>query len=160
MKNLKNVLVLKEELRQKKFNELLKLLTNNDNELMELINVLKSNDEEIVQYIEEFYCNDEEFFDTYFNNNPMEAVRSSFYGNYKFMDKYVYFNGYGNLESFNYISEIISEDGIKDIINYLLNGIEELVKDYDCLDITCTIDDILQEYFDFLEENFLEDEEE
>ena len=49
---------------------------------------------------DEIYNNDEEFFKTFFTE-PVEAVRASFYGDYRYCDEYVMFNGYGNLESFN-----------------------------------------------------------
>lgn len=43
--------------------------------------------------------NDEEFFNIYFEGNPNEAVRATYYGEYKYMDEYVRFNAYGNLKS-------------------------------------------------------------
>ena len=49
---------------------------------------------------DEIYSNDEEFFKTFFTD-PMEAVRSSFYGDYRYCDEFVQFDGYGNLQSFN-----------------------------------------------------------
>lgn len=43
---------------------------------------------------------DEEFFNVYFENNPMEAVRSAFFGKIEsWNDEYIKFNAYGNLES-------------------------------------------------------------
>lgn len=49
-------------------------------------------------YDDMWQANDEEFFSVYFSD-PMEAVRASFYGDYRYMDDYVKFNAYGNLES-------------------------------------------------------------
>lgn len=46
-----------------------------------------------------YYENDEDFFNTYFERNPNEAVRATYYGDYKYMDTYVRFNAYGNLKS-------------------------------------------------------------
>lgn len=43
--------------------------------------------------------NDEDFFNLFFEGDPMEAVRASFYGNYHYYDDWVWFNAYGNLES-------------------------------------------------------------
>ena len=62
------------------------------------------------------YYNDEYFFEEYFSNNPTEAVRAVCYGDYRYMDTFVVFNGYGNLESFDsrdldnyiYISDLAS----------------------------------------------------
>lgn len=45
--------------------------------------------------------NDEEFFNTYFTNNPAEAVRASQFGDYNYNDEYVRFDGYGNLKSYD-----------------------------------------------------------
>ena len=75
----------------------------------------------------EYFENNEEFFDTFFYNNPSEAVRSSYYGNYNYCDKYVKFNGYGNLESFNdYELEKEYKDYIDDITKSLLEHYEEI----------------------------------
>ena len=75
----------------------------------------------------EYFDNDEEFFNTYFYNNPMEAVRSSFYGNYNYCDEYVKFNAYGNLTSINeYELENEYKDYINDIVNSLLDHYEEI----------------------------------
>ena len=77
-----------------------------------------------------YEINDEDFFNMYFESNPDEAVRCVCYGNYKYMDEYVKFNAYGNLESVNewelkkeykeYIDEII--DAI--ISAYNVGGID------------------------------------
>ena len=75
----------------------------------------------------EYWENDEEFFNTYFYNNPMEAVSCSFFGEYNYCDKYVKFNAYGNLTSAN-DHEIEDEykNYIDDIINSLLEHYEEI----------------------------------
>lgn len=60
------------------------------------------------------YYNDEDFFETYFATTD-DAIRAAFYGDYRYMDTYVVFNGYANLDSFNsynlkehiYIDEIV-----------------------------------------------------
>lgn len=69
------------------------------------------------EYLEDvvIYENDEEFFNTFFNS-PMDAVRAAVYGEYNFMDKYVTFNGYGNLKSSNYISDLVNECDVLDAI--------------------------------------------
>lgn len=48
-----------------------------------------------------YYENNEDFFEMFFEGKPTEAVRAVCYGDYNFMDGYVQFNGYGNLESKN-----------------------------------------------------------
>ena len=71
-------------------------------------------EEDMDSYI---YYNDEYFFEEYFTNNVDGAVRAVCYGDYRYMDTFVIFNGYGNLESFNscnlddyiYISDLASD---------------------------------------------------
>ena len=46
----------------------------------------------------DYQLNDDEFFEIYFSK-PIEAVRAAHFGNYNYMDDYVKFNAYGNLES-------------------------------------------------------------
>jgi hypothetical protein len=83
----------------------------------------------------EVYGNDEEFFSTFFSTNSFEAVRSAHFGDWRFQDNYVQFNGYGNLVSFNSfevkdlpdlpqnIAEVIYEN--PDEFSYL-DGFEDL----------------------------------
>jgi len=60
---------------------------------------------------------DEEFFNVYFENNPMEAVRAAFFGKIEsWNDEYIKFNAYGNLES-------ISEYEVLGEIDYYLEEI-------------------------------------
>lgn len=48
-------------------------------------------------------------YETYFSDldmvllcmDPVEAVRATFYGDFRFMDSYFKFNGYGNIDSFS-----------------------------------------------------------
>jgi hypothetical protein len=49
---------------------------------------------------DEIYENDEEFFNMYYSQKPHEAVRATFYGDFRYMDEYVTFGGDGNLKSF------------------------------------------------------------
>ena len=106
--------------------------TNIKNYLLEHINVIG----EIVSEINcldgsldflEYWNNDEEFFNTFFYNNPTESVRCAFYGNYNFCDKYVKFNGYGNLESFNdYDLEKEYKEYLDEITKLLLEHYQEI----------------------------------
>lgn len=56
------------------------------------------------------YCeNDDDFFNTFFSNNVIEAVRAVSFGDYNYSDDYVRFDAYGNLESaseYEYYSEL------------------------------------------------------
>lgn len=55
---------------------------------------------------DEIEDNDEDFFNTFYENKPMEAVRATFYGKYRFNDDYVWLNAYGNLDSGTYESQL------------------------------------------------------
>ena len=55
----------------------------------------------------EIYTNDEDFFNTFFDGKVIDAVRAATYGDFNYSHEYVIFNGYGNLESFNYVDDRI-----------------------------------------------------
>lgn len=109
----------------KNYEEIKNYLLNNVNEIGSIVCEINCIDSSL-EFLE-YWENDEEFFNTYFYNNPMEAVRSSFYGDYNFCDKYVKFDGYGNLSSLNeYELEFEYKDYIDDIVNSLLEHYEEI----------------------------------
>jgi hypothetical protein len=89
MENLKNQIVME-------INEM------NQGELVTLSNIYSR---EIVGDMEgEIFENEDEFFDIFFDGKVVDAIRSVCYGDYRYSDNLVKFNGYGNLESFNYMS--------------------------------------------------------
>lgn len=91
---------------------------------------------------------DDEFFNIHFNN-PMEAARATYFGNIQnWLDPYIRFNGYGNLES---IDEDEYEMELKDNINEIVEKSLELYKDGNI-----TLCGELEELFD----EYLENEEE
>lgn len=49
--------------------------------------------------ISEWMPHDEEFYNIYFSEKPADAVRAAIFGKVYWMDDYVRFNGYGNLET-------------------------------------------------------------
>ena len=49
--------------------------------------------------VSEWMPHDEEFYNIYFEGNPIEAVRAVLFGDVRWSDDYVRFNGYGNLET-------------------------------------------------------------
>ena len=61
-----------------------------------------------------YYPNDQEFFDLYFGNNPYKAVQATASDDYNLRDRFVTFNGYGNLQS---ADTIPYENDANDIIN-------------------------------------------
>lgn len=110
--------------------------TNIKNYLLSHINVIG----EIVSEINslngaldflEYWENDEEFFNTFFYNNPMEAVRASFFGYYDYSDEYVKFNGYGNLNSAN---EYEIEEEYKEYIDEITKALIEHYKEINITD--------------------------
>ena len=64
-----------------------------------------------------------------FFENKLDAVRATFYGDYRYNDDYVRFNGYGNLESF---SEYDMIEEIKDSIDEIVENLIEY-KDNICI---------------------------
>lgn len=71
------------------------------------------------------YENDEEFFNTFYQEEPSEAVRAVYYGNYKYMDDYVRFDGYYNLESFDeWQYNNLIRNNLDDIIKETIHCIE------------------------------------
>jgi hypothetical protein len=48
-----------------------------------------------------FMYNDEDFFETFYKDDVVEAVRATQFGDYNFMDDFVLINAYGNLDSYN-----------------------------------------------------------
>ena len=112
----------------KKFESIKKYLLGNEKELLNIVQEINSYNGSLDNL--NFYENDEEFFNTFFADNPMEVARATFYGNYKYCDQYVRFNGYGNLESFDeYEAMQEVKSCIDDIVTCLLECWEELYID-------------------------------
>ena len=109
----------------KNYEEIKNYLLNHVDEIGDIIIEINSIDGSL-EYLE-YYENDEEFFNMFFPNNPTEVVRSAYYGDYSYCDKYVKFNGYGNLESADdYKLEKEYKYYIDDIIDSLLKHYQEL----------------------------------
>ena len=93
-------------------------LLNNEETLLDVVSELNSWNGCLENL--EFWENDEEFFNTFFNN-PMEAIRATYYGNYNYNDDYVKFNGYGNIDSYSEYERIEEiKDNIDDIVDNLI----------------------------------------
>ena len=115
-------------------------IENNYEEIIKAIEAM-SNEEQMEihnQYCEninnmddQIFYNDEEFFEMFFNGRTTELIRAMEYGDHRTSDKFVKFNGYANLESFNDVaSEIdincIAEDILEtDAANYYSIELEE-----------------------------------
>ena len=85
-------------------NETVKAIINAINEMDcdELVQLNNEYCESINGMDSYIYQNDEDFLETYFNTKT-DLARAICYGDFRFMDQYVTFNGYGNLESFQYM---------------------------------------------------------
>ena len=93
-------------------------LLNNEETLLEVVSELNSWNSCLDNL--DFWENDEEFFNTFFDN-PMEAIRATYYGNYNYNDEYVKFNGYGNIDSYSEYERIEEiKDNIDDIVDNLI----------------------------------------
>ena len=107
----------------------------NSNELVELNNAYcyhcNSSDNEI-------YSNDEEFFETFFPNtgDGLRVAQAVHFGNYKYNHNWVQFNGYGNLDSYDYITVKDLCEFPETIVDYIL----EDVSDFENLDIFSDVD--------------------
>lgn len=64
----------------------------------------------------EIFENDEEFFEIW-GATGIEVARSVHYGDYRYSDDYVHFDGYGNLESSNRVKDFTDEYQIIDCVN-------------------------------------------
>ena len=106
----------------KKENLIKEYLLNNEDVLIDMVQELNSWNG-CLDWLE-FFENDGDFFESFFENK-LDAVRATFYGDYKFNDDYVRFNGYGNLESF---SEYDMIEEIKDSIDEI---VENLIEEHD-----------------------------
>jgi hypothetical protein len=73
---------------------------------------------------DEIYNNDEEFFEIFFTD-AMQAVRAVSFGDYRYHDDYVIFNGYGNLETFNQMNTDRLVDLVETMAEYIADKIEE-----------------------------------
>lgn len=69
----------------------------------------------------EIYNNEDDFFETYFGSKTLDAVRAVCYGDYRYTDEFVMFDGYANLQSFNSPSSYVD---ISDIANDILENSE------------------------------------
>ena len=109
----------------KNYEEIKNYLLNHVDEIGDIIIEINSIDGSL-DFLE-FFDNDEEFFNTFFYNNPTEAVRSAYYGDYNYCDNWVKFDGYGNLKSVDdYGLEKEYKDYIDDITKSLIEHYQQI----------------------------------
>jgi hypothetical protein len=75
------------------------------------------------------YSNDDNFLEDYFNSKS-DLARAITYGDYRYMDNWVTFNGYGNLESFNYMDT----DKLCELVEVMAEYIVETFQDFSQFD--------------------------
>ena len=111
-----------------KMKEKIKEILLNDIELARLIiSDIWCYNEELADYV--WYENNKEFFDTYYYNDPMEAVRAVLYGKYDWYDDFVKIDYDGNLKGcteFELQQDI--ENNIEEIIEKIIEYKIELVQ--------------------------------
>lgn len=131
-------------------NLLLELLQNLfDDELLALYREANERSQGLFDFVD-YYENGEDFFLEHFTN-PAEAVRAALFGNYRYNDDYVRFNGYENLVSFN---ECELMEGAREQLDDLANYILLAYKDFSAT----TGNDDIDGFIELLEE--IESEEE
>lgn len=95
----------------------------NVNRMLSLISELNSYDGSFEYY--DYYENGEYFFETFYSGRIDEAVRASFYGDYRYMDDFVKINDYGNLTSkckYELEREFESESFLDELTSYILEN--------------------------------------
>lgn len=106
------------------------------------INYLSDSDDsdDIIYNMDEF---DEILYDT----KPSEIANLIYFGHYSPNDKYFKFDGYGNIESFNYIADEIDED---DVIDYL---IDKSYDNYDEVEFVYNNEDVITKIAEYMVKN-------
>lgn len=122
-------------------NKVTEYLLENVDELRQIANEIHSYSGDLEHL--QFWENDEEFFEMFFGHNPMEAVRASFYGDYRYADQYVRFDGYGNLES---LEEYQIEDELKNNVDEI---IDLMIENKGNIDLPDEVEELLEQ----MEEN-------
>lgn len=103
-------------------NELIEMIKDFDtHEIFELNNRFC----DYANYFDDYiYINDEEFFDNYFTEK-IEIARAVQYGDYNIHHEYVKFNGYGNLETMDFLDSDNLPDIVENIADYVVENYED-----------------------------------
>lgn len=125
-------------------------------QISQVIEQLKQDDSTLLQAYSEYAADNN--YDSVFNNDyesinmmctdSYDAIRSAFYGDYNPSHAYFTFNGYGNLQSFEYLDSDNSPIDIEELAQWVVDN--ELFNDYD-IDVT-TLDDMYNAILDNLED--------
>ena len=130
-------------------------------QLNQVIEQLKEDDSVLMQAYCEYsaengynsvYDNDDDSINMIFHN-ASDAIRSAFFGDYNHSHAYFTFNGYGNLQSFEYLDSDSSPIDIGELAQWLVD--EDILADYG-ITVT-TLEDMLASIEDTItdDENML-----
>ena len=129
-------------------NEIIEFLKENDEILSEMVYACNSWNGSLEDYY--YYDHDEYFYNMFFEKNPEEVARSVYYSsNYNYMDPFVRFNAYGNLETASeYEIKDAIIDGASEIFEtwydlYINNSLENDFNNFD-------FDELLEKYEEVL----------
>lgn len=126
-------------------------------QLSQVIEQLKQDDSNLLQAYSEYsaengydsvYDNDDDSINRMFENTH-DALRAAFYGDYNPSHAYFTFNGYGNLQSFEYLDSDSSPIDVEELAQWLIN--EDKLSEYD-ITVT-TLDDMLASIEDNITDN-------
>ena len=82
---------------------------------------------ELINSEDQIHINDEMFFEIFFPNKPFsEVYQRVIHGSYNWQDKYVKFDGYANLESFNSY-DIENHIHVGELLEHILENIGDYV---------------------------------
>lgn len=125
-------------------------------QLSQVIEQLKQDDSTLLQAYSEYAADNN--YDSVFNNDyesinimctdSYDAIRSAFYGDYNPSHAYFTFNGYGNLQSFEYLDSDNCPIDVEELAQWIVDN--ELFNDYD-IEVT-TLDDMYNCILDNLED--------
>lgn len=127
-------------------------------QLSQVIEQLKRDDSTLLQAYSEYAADNN--YDSVFDNDyesinmmctdSYDAIRSAFYGDYNPSHAYFTFNGYGNLQSFEYLISDNSPIDIEELAQWIVDS--DLFNDYN-IEVT-TLGDMLAS----IEDNITDDE--
>jgi hypothetical protein len=109
-------------------NQVINLINEMDSQ--ELIQLNNEYCESINAVDDQVFSNDEDFLNTFFYNNPDSLARAISYGEYHYSHNFVRFNGYGNLESFDYFDT----DDLIELVPTMAEYISERFQDFSQFD--------------------------
>lgn len=126
-------------------------------QLSQVIKQLKQDDSTLLQAYSEYAADNN--YDSVFDNDyesinmmctdSYDAIRSAFYGDYNPSHAYFTFNGYGNLQSFEYLISDNSPIDIEELSQWIIDN--DLFNDYN-IDVT-TLDNMLASIEDNITDN-------